>query len=998
MKLGKNYLKISSKFKCLSTLVLMNNSKANSKPVTKQNKTHKIVLIFSFILKLIYSLLFLGSIGIFYFLIIISVEPRSFPIVTKYVEQYVNNNISYGSFAQIEHISIELNKLYKINVNLEDVELNLKDSKLSFENISAQFSILNFILYQQPNKIKFSNSDIRIFNEEINTIIDNIEKTKIAKKSQLQYKKYLKEVWNIFSFLKSNKSITKEIEIDNINLSFKGRSNIDHDVTIKYSDIKIDSKNDELVLSTKNIVNLNNNRIDIEFNANCQFDDKTLLKCDAGFFNLVPASFSDMFVGTQFLTKTNTSLSANINLEIDHNYDIRSILFNANSNKGNFHYEQFFEEKIDFTNLSIAGEVGNSLNNFKISNLKATFDNDIKFMMLMDIENINQPSNEKTKMVFHIANAPGNDIDKFWPVFLAPNIRQWVATHISKGKVQEAFANVNFIRKKGIKRVESVQSEVTFSNMNLDYSKDMPNIKNIDGTAYFSKNDMNIVINSAKVLKSKIKSANVKIDNFHKNQIILKILASVYGDGSDPLKHINYPSEFAKNVPNYINGFAKSDINIQIPLKNDLSLDESYIDIEGQIENINSKFLKDNSIIQFNVKKNFNSNIFKSNINFTNSNINLPILSVFKKNNIKSQATFNTRYKNNKLYIDNIDLIVDKNHLKSNLSFNLKPFALLQANINNNINKNNYSLNYLANLKELSHILKIKGQYLDLNSGLPKIINSNNNPKDFSYKKHNIIIDLKQVLLSSNQELNQLKIGINCINPVCFGSFIKSAINKKDRIDINLLQKSKNHNYSTISGKISNISALSRGLNISDQIINGYAKIKGKMFIDQKGNLEINDGNISIKDGLSIIKNDIFDQIVKEKTFEKLRSQIADSDKINFDKVNIDFKVKDNILELDKMIASNYFLGFTTEGKINLNDSSINLNGLIIPGYSVNKLFGIGDIPIISSIIVGEKGGGLFAARYKYNKKPSEKKGNFDINVASAIVPGPIRNLFGLFD
>ena len=54
---------------------------------------------------------------------------------------------------------------------------------------------------------------------------------------------------------------------------------------------------------------------------------------------------------------------------------------------------------------------------------------------------------------------------------------------------------------------------------------------------------------------------------------------------------------------------------------------------------------------------------------------------------------------------------------------------------------------------------------------------------------------------------------------------------------------------------------------------------------------------------------------------------------------------------------------------------SYNLSGMIIPGYIVNSLFGIGKIPLIGSVIsgilTGGQGGGLFGLRYEYVKKPN---------------------------
>ena len=59
------------------------------------------------------------------------------------------------------------------------------------------------------------------------------------------------------------------------------------------------------------------------------------------------------------------------------------------------------------------------------------------------------------------------------------------------------------------------------------------------------------------------------------------------------------------------------------------------------------------------------------------------------------------------------------------------------------------------------------------------------------------------------------------------------------------------------------------------------------------------------------------------------------------------------------------------------------------------ELFGIGRVPILGRMIVGEEGGGIFAIRYDYTKI-GDKDGNFSINPVSAVIPGAIRNIFDL--
>ena len=71
---------------------------------------------------------------------------------------------------------------------------------------------------------------------------------------------------------------------------------------------------------------------------------------------------------------------------------------------------------------------------------------------------------------------------------------------------------------------------------------------------------------------------------------------------------------------------------------------------------------------------------------------------------------------------------------------------------------------------------------------------------------------------------------------------------------------------------------------------------------------------------------------------------------------------------------------------------------MIIPGFVINNLFGIGKIPliggVISGIFTGGEGGGLFGIKYEYKKLDPNSEATFETNKVSAFVPVSIRNLF----
>ncbi len=944
--------------------------------------------------EVLYSALFLATVSIFYFFILISVKPQSFPFLTNKIEIYINNTLPDKSEISISKISVDLDNIYQLNVILEGVDLSLTKKTLSFPKITAQFSILDLITNQRPQKIKFEGAKIKL-NNEIDTS-NSVSKEK-EKTYQEQQAQYLKQIWDIFLFLKNNKIITKNFEVSNIELEFRDKNNNQRNLIIESSHLNISEKNNNLIISTKNIVNLHNGNTAIRFNTNCQFNKNISLKCGTEFLNIVPESFSELFKGLDFLSKIQTKLGAKIDLEIDKNYELLSLIINVNSNKGSFHYNQFFIDKIDFKDLSATFELENSIQNIKLSKLKVTFDDDIKFNMSMNIKNFHDPNLEETEMYFRISNSQGDKIAKFWPIFLAPNIKDWIKSHIDQGLIKDAYANIKFKRTNNIDKLQYINSQILFSQLKLKYSDDMPEISNIDGIASFSKDDMKIDIISGDVLESKIKSGTITIDNFHQKKIILNINGIATGPGYDPLKHASYNSTFSKELPKYINGYADSSFDIKLPIKNDLTLKDAYIKVLSNIKDIKSDYLKDDSFVNVSLLKKFNDNNFDTYIDLSNAKIDLPIAGITKERQTPSKITLGITAENGELNLKNINLEIGEKNIRANISINTDKAYVSRALIQNNLH-NNYTLYYEENQKQSLRNLEINGNYLDLEyliKNLPKEgITTKNNTK---FNNFIIKSSLKRVKLANNQYLENLNIDINCQDTLCLNGLIRSEMEDDNFLYVDLFQNSKKDNFTTIKANISDISLLAKGFNISDQINGGNTSITAKILRDKYQNKSIK-GGLKITKGFSITKNNIVQTIEKEKIFEKVKNKIAGSKRINFNNLALNFEIKNNAIEINNLIAGSHLIGFTSKGTISLAGDNIILKGLIIPGYSLNKLFGIGDIPVLGKVIMGEKGGGLFSASYRYVKNKDNKDGKFSVNAASALAPGLTREIFKIFD
>jgi len=241
--------------------------------------------------------------------------------------------------------------------------------------------------------------------------------------------------------------------------------------------------------------------------------------------------------------------------------------------------------------------------------------------------------------------------------------------------------------------------------------------------------------------------------------------------------------------------------------------------------------------------------------------------------------------------------------------------------------------------------------------------------------------------------LRNFYLSLQCNNGLCTRGLLKANYDKKDSLNFKIDKASENY---SINGQISDLGYIAEGLGISNLLAGGDAKIQIEHYAADKK--PVFKGSLIIDDDITIFENESVKKLNKNTLFSQVRDKIFSSEKTTFDSVKVEFQIKDSVLDLRSMVANNFKIGITAKGQINLENNDIRLKGMIIPGYIVNSLFGIGKIPVvggvISGILTGGEGGGLFGISYNYEKKPNDKEGTFSTNKVTAFVPSTIQNLF----
>jgi hypothetical protein len=114
---------------------------------------------------------------------------------------------------------------------------------------------------------------------------------------------------------------------------------------------------------------------------------------------------------------------------------------------------------------------------------------------------------------------------------------------------------------------------------------------------------------------------------------------------------------------------------------------------------------------------------------------------------------------------------------------------------------------------------------------------------------------------------------------------------------------------------------------------------------------------------------------------------------IAFSSMQGSFAKTDGLVKIVDGRTAGSELGLTFEGALDLDANMMDVNGTVVPVYTLNSL--LGNIPLLGNILVGPKGGGVFAATFRATG--SLDNPDVSVNPLSALAPGILRRLLDVF-
>jgi hypothetical protein len=113
---------------------------------------------------------------------------------------------------------------------------------------------------------------------------------------------------------------------------------------------------------------------------------------------------------------------------------------------------------------------------------------------------------------------------------------------------------------------------------------------------------------------------------------------------------------------------------------------------------------------------------------------------------------------------------------------------------------------------------------------------------------------------------------------------------------------------------------------------------------------------------------------------------------ISFNRADLPFAIEGDVVTLEEARAAGLSLGITANGKYDQKQEVLDLDGTLIPAYTINNL--LGKIPLLGTVFVGGEHEGMFALNYSV--QGPVKDPTVLVNPLSALTPGMLRWIFDI--
>jgi hypothetical protein len=182
------------------------------------------------------------------------------------------------------------------------------------------------------------------------------------------------------------------------------------------------------------------------------------------------------------------------------------------------------------------------------------------------------------------------------------------------------------------------------------------------------------------------------------------------------------------------------------------------------------------------------------------------------------------------------------------------------------------------------------------------------------------------------------------------------------------------------------LGATLRLLDVSDHVTGGRLSATGQA--QDIGVDRVFSGRLDGAD-YKIVGAPVMAKLLSVASFTSIASLLS-GEGIPFTRLTGDFTAQDGKVTVKQGRAYGGALGINASGTVDLGQSTLDLEGTLVPAYMLNSI--LGNIPLIGNFLLGGEGQGLFAVAFRASGPLDDPA--ISVNPLSALAPGMLRNLF----
>ena len=408
-----------------------------------------------------------------------------------------------------------------------------------------------------------------------------------------------------------------------------------------------------------------------------------------------------------------------------------------------------------------------------------------------------------------------------------------------------------------------------------------------------------------------------------------------------------------KYIPDFDKKIIFSDQNLDINYnKKTLFEGSGNFQIGGKKDEINYKFEIAKNNTKFDLNFRINQIPFK-----------IDLINFSKNENEIANIKVKGETKNKKIILNNInfkrdDDRIDFENINLSKDYHITDFKKIYLHYLD-INEIKNDISIIQNKKN-SYL--IKGKNFDLNKIINQILfEDTDQSKIFDDKKREFQIDFQRNKIDDSQHILNLKGNFKMKGDDVYDLSLTSNFQNKDVLSMSI--KTKNQQKVTTF-----YSEQAKPFVKKYKFIKGFEG--GKLdFYSVKKN-KVSQSQLKIYD-FNLKELPALTKILTLASLQGI-ADILSGDGVSFEELEIKFKNKKNLMEIDELYAIGPAISILMDGYVQKNEL-ISLRGTLVPATTINKF--VGSIPILGDILVGKKTGeGVFGVSFKLKGPPKNIK------------------------